>query len=115
MTRPALPGELTCINENCRRGGSVQESARTDRVICTVCGGELRLVPGDVGGPHYGDQSEAQRPKPRLLLGTYWLAIAALCVYAGSTGLEWGIAIGLACGAYAIYLYLGGRHGFIVW
>jgi 1,4-dihydroxy-2-naphthoate octaprenyltransferase len=50
--------------------------------------------------------------RPRYVLGTFWLIVAVICFVAGFSGLWWAILIGLACVAYAIYLYRGGRYGF---
>jgi len=61
-------------------------------------------------------QETTTRRKPRYLLGTFWLILSGLALYAGATGA--GVAVlflGLLMLAYSIYLYRGGRFGFIIW
>ncbi|HEX3680168.1 MAG TPA: hypothetical protein VHU90_10645 [Galbitalea sp.] len=54
----------------------------------------------------------SNKRKPRYVLGTFWIVVAILCFVAGFSGVWWAMLIGLACVAYAIYLYRGGRYGF---
>jgi len=46
------------------------------------------------------------------VLGTFWLIIGVLLLVAGFAGSGWGVLLGIAAIAYAIYLYRGGRYGF---
>jgi hypothetical protein len=67
----------------------------------------------EINVPQVGQQP---RRRPRYILGTFWLGVALLGFIAGfSTGEAAGFLLGLAAGAYCIYLYRGGRYGFIVW
>lgn len=50
--------------------------------------------------------------KPRIMLGTFWLLIAALLIFVGFSGTWWIALLGIATFAYSIYLYRGGRFGF---
>jgi hypothetical protein len=62
------------------------------------------------------DQRIVVRRKPRYLLGTFWLVLGVLAVIGGITGGKpIGFLIGPALIAYAVYLYRGGRFGFIIW
>lgn len=54
----------------------------------------------------------APKRKSRRALGTFWLIIGALLLVAGFAGSGWGVPLGIAAIAYAIYLYRGGRYGF---
>jgi 1,4-dihydroxy-2-naphthoate octaprenyltransferase len=54
----------------------------------------------------------SNKRKPRYVLGTFWIVVAIVCFIAGFSGLWWALLIGIACVAYAIYLYRGGRFGF---
>jgi hypothetical protein len=51
--------------------------------------------------------------KPRYVLGTFWLIFGVLVLIGGFTSNAWGVLLGIGLIAYAIYLYRGGRHGFI--
>jgi hypothetical protein len=53
--------------------------------------------------------------KPRIFLGTFWLAITVLLAAVGfaiPAGDCWCILLAIATLAYSIYLYRGGRYGF---
>jgi hypothetical protein len=47
-----------------------------------------------------------------MCLARFWIIVAMVCFAAGFGGLWWAFLLGLACIAYAIYLYRGGRWGF---
>jgi hypothetical protein len=62
--------------------------------------------------PAHQSAAKPARRKPRYVLGTFWIIVAMVCFAAGFGGLWWAFLLGLACIAYAIYLYRGGRWGF---
>jgi hypothetical protein len=58
------------------------------------------------------NSAQGVRGRPRYFLGTFWVVVSLFCFIAGFRGLWWSVLLGLACFAYAIYLYRGGRFGF---
>jgi hypothetical protein len=61
------------------------------------------------------DQSPVRR-RPRYILGTFWLLIGvAGLVVAVSEGEAGPLFVGALAFLYSVYLYRGGRFGFIVW
>jgi len=65
-----------------------------------------------MAGPAVIAIEPAVRRKPRYFLGTFWIVVSLFCFIAGFRGLWWSLLLGLACFAYAVYLYRGGRWGF---
>jgi hypothetical protein len=62
------------------------------------------------------DQQVDVRRKPRYLLGTFWLVIGVAVFFGGiAQGKPAGIIVGPLLIAYSVYLYRGGRFGFIIW
>jgi hypothetical protein len=58
----------------------------------------------------------AVRRRPRYLLGTFWMVAGVLTFIAGfGAGHHLGLLIGPLFIMYAVYLYRGGRFGFVVW
>lgn len=55
------------------------------------------------------------RPRKHYVTAVFWLAVAALLLWAGFAGVWWGILLGLLSLGYSIYLFAGGRHAFWVW
>lgn len=54
--------------------------------------------------------------KPRYVLGTFWLILALAAIGgAFTTGKPVSFIVGIAMGAYSVYLYRGGRFGFVIW
>jgi hypothetical protein len=62
------------------------------------------------------DNATVQRRRPRYVLGTFWLILAAVGIVAGiADGKFFAVLIGAAMLAYSVYLYRGGRYGFFIW
>ncbi len=62
------------------------------------------------------DEQIVVRRRPRYLLGTFWLALGVLTfIGAISQGKPIGFLVSPALIAYSVYLYRGGRFGFIIW
>lgn len=62
------------------------------------------------------DQSAVPQRKPRYLLGSFWLILGIVALITGvSDGQVGAIFLSFAMFAYAVYLYRGGRFGFIIW
>jgi hypothetical protein len=57
------------------------------------------------------------RRRPRYLLGTFWLILGVVGFFGAfsASGSPWLFLLGPAMIAYSVYLYRGGRFGFIVW
>jgi hypothetical protein len=56
------------------------------------------------------------RRRPRYILGTFWMLIGLLVFFSGfNAGAHFGLLVGPALIAYAVYLYRGGRFGVVVW
>jgi hypothetical protein len=56
------------------------------------------------------------RRRPRYALGTFWLILAVLAIIGGfSQGQFSVVLVGIAMAGYSIYLYRGGRFGFVIW
>jgi len=56
------------------------------------------------------------RRRPRWILGTWWLMIGVIGIGVSiSAGNIAEFFIAALCLAYSVYLYRGGRFGFIVW
>jgi cbb3-type cytochrome oxidase subunit 3 len=56
------------------------------------------------------------RRRPRYVLGTFWLILAFIAVIGGfSDGQFSTVLLGIAMAAYSVYLYRGGRFGFVIW
>ena len=54
--------------------------------------------------------------RPRYFLGTFWLGLAVLAFIAGVKGGSAALVLlSPLMLIYSIYLYRGGRYGFIVW
>ena len=62
------------------------------------------------------EQNTVVRRRPRYILGTFWLALSILMLIAGiSDGSAGPVLVSIALFAYSVYLYRGGRFGFIIW
>jgi hypothetical protein len=57
------------------------------------------------------------RRRPRYILGTFWLILGLVGFFSAFTagGSLWMLLIGPLMIAYSVYLYRGGRFGFIIW
>lgn len=62
------------------------------------------------------ETNEIARPRPRYLLGTFWLVLGVLGVFGGiANGNVVAFLVSGLLVAYSVYLYRGGRFGFIIW
>ena len=57
------------------------------------------------------------RRRPRYILGTFWLILGTFGFFGAFTesGSLWMLLLGPMMIAYSVYLYRGGRFGFIIW
>jgi hypothetical protein len=56
------------------------------------------------------------RRRPRYILGTFWLILGLFGLFGAFTGGGLKLLlVGPLMIAYSVYLYRGGRFGFIVW
>jgi len=62
------------------------------------------------------EENTVVRRKPRYILGTFWLVVSVCALIGGVGDRSAGpILVSPLLLAYSIYLYRGGRFGFIIW
>jgi hypothetical protein len=67
------------------------------------------------GGTHV-DEPTVVRRKPRYILGTFWMVLGILALVGGlADGKVVSVLLSPLLIAYSVYLYRGGRFGFIIW
>jgi hypothetical protein len=122
-SRGAVPGELTCITENCSNAGTPVAAT-----VCPSCYRQTYAVPAPrgagaapmvrpVAGPSAGDIIG------RAIFGGFWSIVAVVAFIASGADVSHGkvgaallaLVVAVLCGLYARYIFRGGRFRILFW